>query len=634
VWPAIQRRALPSAPALAVGATVLLYALGSLLALARRPQDPRVSLYVATGVLVTLSILLPKPDLAMRPRGLLFAATVFYQSVFLMNFAVFVHLAAMIPRRNPIVVRHPRLLPGNYAAGAAMAVLAAAGSLFLVVPAFPWRLSLAVFRTVNGLSYLYAGVLGLLLLRHAALHEETAVGRRQALIVFFGLLPWTINLAGWLVLPAPLYPFSFFRSVEPFVILLVPASFALAILRYRLFGVGIVVRKGLIYGLTAGLVAGAVALVEAFGATAAGRGMGAHFGSWSSALLLILAGAALGPVLHRVTHAVDSLFFPEKVEIRRLESSIIPDLAGYAGIDHAASRLVQWLAEGLGLKNASLLIADEGQGFYRVRAQAGEFDQIRAREAVITRQDLAEGLAKGRRPAEAEGELGRMLALLEAQEVIPVEFNGQLVGILILGPSRAATEFDREDLHRLEEVARRASAMLENARLYDLATKDPLTSLPRRQVFEERLAQELQRYRRTLEPLAIGLADIDGFKWINDTLGHLAGDQALRAIAAALSAEIRKSDLVARYGGEEFAFLFTQADREGAVHIAESLRRRVEETAADVEGGRTITVTISVGLHIVRPDDAASSAEDLVRFADRALYEAKRLGKNRVAVYG
>lgn len=565
--------------------------------------------------------------------------------VYLMSFAAFIQLAAMIPRSNPIAQRHPALIPGNYAAGAVLALGAVAGSLGPLLPKIRWQLSIPAFQVAIGVTYLYAGVLGLVLLSSAALHEPTATGRRQAFIVFFGLLPWTLNLAGWLLLPAAIYPFSLFRTVEPLVILLVPVSFLLAIFGFRLFEVGSIVRTGLIYGFTTGVLAAVLYVSMARAGALAGRALGVRFGAWNSALLLVLTGAALGPLLRRVTQAVDVLFFPEKVALRRLQKSVIPVLAGSTGIDAAALQLVSWVREGLVLKNASLLIADESRRFYRVRALAGEFDEPKAREAVLTGGDLEDWLAaagpRTRRTerlfSDASGELGElrgMLALLEAREAIPLRFSSELVGLLVLGPSPSHSEFDGDDLRRLEDVARQAAAMLENARLFDLATRDPLTGLPRRQVFEERLAQELERSRRSFEPFAIGLADIDGFKRVNDSRGHLAGDQVLRALAAVLTQETRRSDMVARYGGEEFAFLFAHAAHEGMLHLAEALRRKIEGQEIDVEGGVPISITISLGIHVLRPEDVTGSAEDLVRYADRALYEAKRLGKNRVAVYG
>ncbi|HUO85324.1 MAG TPA: GGDEF domain-containing protein, partial [Thermoanaerobaculia bacterium] len=177
--------------------------------------------------------------------------------------------------------------------------------------------------------------------------------------------------------------------------------------------------------------------------------------------------------------------------------------------------------------------------------------------------------------------------------------------------------------------ARQSSAMFENARLFELATTDGLTGLPRRTIFEERLRLEIQRASRAFQPFGVGLADIDRFKAINDSHGHLVGDQALRMIADALSSEARSTDLVARYGGEEFALLLPHADHEGLIGLGEELRASVASTRVTA-GDQVIPVTISIGLVWVGSPEQLTGAEDLIRRADEALYRAKAEGRNRV----
>jgi diguanylate cyclase (GGDEF)-like protein/PAS domain S-box-containing protein len=177
------------------------------------------------------------------------------------------------------------------------------------------------------------------------------------------------------------------------------------------------------------------------------------------------------------------------------------------------------------------------------------------------------------------------------------------------------------------ERKRAEQALLENrAELERAARYDPLTGLPNRKLFEDRLAQALARSRRSGHPVALLYVDLDGFKAVNDDFGHAAGDLLLKQFAAHLSRCVRKSDTVARMGGDEFVILLddmNRADDAGAVagKIVDSLAPEL-----DVGTGRA-RVTTSIGIAIASGDVAA---EELLRRADEALYEAKRAGRNRV----
>lgn len=157
------------------------------------------------------------------------------------------------------------------------------------------------------------------------------------------------------------------------------------------------------------------------------------------------------------------------------------------------------------------------------------------------------------------------------------------------------------------------------------ATRDPLTRLSNRLLFAEVLDREVARHLRTGAPLSLVLLDLDGFKEVNDTRGHLAGDELLRGVARAISGRTRRPDLIARLGGDEFAMLLPECPAVDACGVADTIRRRV---ATAGEG----LVTASAGVAAL-PDHAGDPGA-LVAAADRALYVAKGSGRNRTALAG
>lgn len=203
---------------------------------------------------------------------------------------------------------------------------------------------------------------------------------------------------------------------------------------------------------------------------------------------------------------------------------------------------------------------------------------------------------------------------------------------LVLYPKGRGFPSEAEELGRT--LAGQATVALDNARLHRRvrrqAITDGLTELANRRQFEDALAGEISRVNRFGGPLALILADLDDFKAINDRYGHQAGDDVLRAFADVLRDAVREIDVPARYGGEEFAVLLPGTDLRGAEHLAERIREDLAATEVETSGG-AVPVTASFGVAAF-PDNKTEPA--LLAAADRALYEAKRGGKNRVIADG
>ncbi len=185
----------------------------------------------------------------------------------------------------------------------------------------------------------------------------------------------------------------------------------------------------------------------------------------------------------------------------------------------------------------------------------------------------------------------------------------------------------RKELNKARETLDEQKQVIEN--LKTAVRVDALTQLANRQHFNEHLSESIDRFDRYGEPFALMMIDLDHFKSINDTYGHLAGDRILKAMALKLKAGVRMSDFVARYGGEEFAIVVVKAAPELAFKIAEDTRDAVETSSFNLEG-KILHVTVSIGIASVCKGD---TPDTVIRRADQAMYYAKRTGRNRVCVY-
>ncbi len=186
-------------------------------------------------------------------------------------------------------------------------------------------------------------------------------------------------------------------------------------------------------------------------------------------------------------------------------------------------------------------------------------------------------------------------------------------------------EKTREHLKFLENNSHDLNSELKRARLLSLT--DDLTGLPNRRAFLRRLEDEVGRVRRYDMPLSLAIIDLDFFKSINDDYGHGAGDEALRVFSSQVLSIFRHLDLVARYGGEEFIVLMPNTDHDGAARALEKIQQQRIKTSFKRNGETASLPAFSAGVALYKPGETAT---DFIDRADRALYQAKNLGRNRV----
>jgi diguanylate cyclase (GGDEF)-like protein len=233
-------------------------------------------------------------------------------------------------------------------------------------------------------------------------------------------------------------------------------------------------------------------------------------------------------------------------------------------------------------------------------------------------------------------------AALDAGQIAEIELGGASAlaaplggdgGVGIVSVARGERRFTTGEHELFSYLTNQASVSVENVDLHETvqrqAVTDELTGLFNHRRFQEVMTQEVERARRYGQEMGLIMLDIDNFKRVNDTYGHLQGDMVLREVARVLRQSSREIDEPARYGGEEMAVALPQTDLEGAFRFAERVRRRIEALDLPLlDGDGTLKVTASFGAASLATS-TGDGKDALVAAADAALYRAKRSGKNR-----
>ncbi|HUF25781.1 MAG TPA: diguanylate cyclase [Gemmatimonadaceae bacterium] len=342
----------------------------------------------------------------------------------------------------------------------------------------------------------------------------------------------------------------------------------------------------------------------------------------------------------------------EEAENRRKMVDILHEVTGQLSADEIYRILTRRLARALNISRCSLILARPGDEVGIV-ATAHDDATIHDLEIRLERYpEISTALEQGvsvliedahtnplfeeiRQVWDAEG---REVPLRSAI-ALPFTLDEHSSGVFFLRTTDNELPLTKDDVDFADTVIKAALAAIrraqlvettreDNVRLAALATTDPLTLVLNRRALVDRLTTEIDRARRYNSVVSLLMIDLDSFKPVNDTHGHLAGDDVLREVGAILQHEARAVDIVARYGGEEFVIALPETGQEGAVTFAERVRERIAGHTFRA-GSIELRITASIGVAIF-PAPFVETSDDLLARADEALYRAKADGRNRV----
>ena len=366
-------------------------------------------------------------------------------------------------------------------------------------------------------------------------------------------------------------------------------------------------------------------------------------------------GSAIAAPLGRRAEALGVIVAdaPDPHAISANDARLLEEGARAVSVEQAAETLARVTRDALGSEHASVFLADEEDRIAHVAVDAPEeFRRIATERLVgspVRDFRLWRRVTRQRRPVfvedASESQLipAELVALLHLRSYVafPLMTADRALGLVVCSDTRERREWTEEQKELVEQLALEGALVIENAglraqdrrRLDDLSRRafhDPLTELPNRTLFRDRLEHALARTRRGRASVGVLLVDLDGFKEINDNFGHEAGDQVLVAVAQRLRASLRPADTVARLGGDEFTVLLEDITNvEEATRVAERIESSLR-TPFMVEGHETrVGTSIGIAINAAGQEDPST----LLRNADAAMYQAKRMGKGRHAIY-
>ena len=247
---------------------------------------------------------------------------------------------------------------------------------------------------------------------------------------------------------------------------------------------------------------------------------------------------------------------------------------------------------------------------------------MNSQNACLTVEDI-------RKSVELDASIESLIAL-KPSLIVPLKAKNHINGLLLLGEQITSEPYSEYEKEHILNIAALAAIAINNSALLEMTTTDMMTHLKLKHYFYTVLMEKIEIGASQELPLSVLMLDIDFFKRFNDTYGHACGDVVLQMVASVIQQNTRNQDMAARYGGEEFVVMLCDTPARTAEKIAERIRTSIENLDI-LYDGQHLNLTISVGVAQYNPEHD-TTAKDLVDRADKALYESKQHGRNRVSI--
>ena len=252
-------------------------------------------------------------------------------------------------------------------------------------------------------------------------------------------------------------------------------------------------------------------------------------------------------------------------------------------------------------------------------------------------QGRTEYIIRGKKPLLAKGDVQKIYERLQIVSTdkeakafagVPIIVKDKVIGVMAVQHYESNDTYDEHTIEILSLLANQLGIAIENARLFEeikrLATTDSLTGVWNRRYLEESLHKEKERSERFGHPFSLLILDVDNLKFLNDTYGHLFGDEVIKTIARTIKSSCRKIDIIGRYGGDEFAVILPETNKEGAIKVSEKILSNIKSKSLTAPDGKKIPLSASIGIACYPLD--AKNGEKLFSLADTAMYKAKAMG--------